>query len=558
MRARVQNAPCLAREELQQRSWKTHSTDLDDVFHEFSADRPNAMAESNRTNKTNRGAPTPMTRRAMLKLAGVAAAGTGLAVSTPCATARPNETKGLQYNDKPGTGRAFDYRLLLGWINDNSSRPLAGKRWPITDVDEQTVKDYESFLRVARDSGYNGITLWGLYASHAWPVPLKNALVPERRRTIDRILHAADKMRIKVFYGLGVYSWGFEEIIKYDPTTARNEGRMAWGKFHPDNGVAMCCQSQSARQWMRDIVDLCIGEIGTQGFGLQSGDLGRCYCSQCRQLSDIEYHSRIINETAAYIKERHPRQIVGMSAWGVDLGCGAQALEKMTSHLDFLTDATNQAARKGRDYRRSLTSHLRCAIGSPGGAVIVAPQRWARDRWFLPHARMTAGSIRSLHEDGGRAFEYFMGPLANPQFDIMTRYVGLLLKNPEQSCEQALSQVVEGVCAPNYAGITEDIVRWLIEVECAYMDRAGDMSFGEFDFEPLKGESAGEPIYLSRLSSEALRGYESDLERLSKQLPALAAQCRRPDEMQSIGRCLVNVLADVRRVREQSLHKSKG
>ncbi len=498
-----------------------------------------------------------MTRRAMLKLAGLAAAGTGLAVSNPCATAHSSETTFLNDNGKPGKGKAFDYRLLLGWINDNSNRPLSGKRWPITDVDKQTVKDYESFFRVARDSGYNGITLWGLYASHAWPVPLKNALAPKRRRLIDRILSAADRMGIKVLYGLGVYSWGFEEIIKHDPTTARNEGRFAWGKYQPDNGVAMCYQSQSARQWMRDIVDLCVGEIGTQGFGFQSGDLGRCYCSQCRQLSDVEYHSRIINETAAYIKERHPNQVLGMSAWGVDLGCGAAALEKMTSHLNFLTDVTDQSARKGRDYRQSLTSHLRCAIGSLGGAVIVPPQRWPRDRWFLPHARMTAESIRSLHEDGGRAFEFFMGPLANPQFDIMTRYVGLLLNNPEQSCEQALSQVIEGICAPNNDGITADIVRWLIEIERAYMVRVGDISSGEFDFEPLKGESAGEPIYLNRLSSEALQGYENDLERLSKQLPALAAQCRRPNEMRLIGRCLVNVLGDVRKVREQFLQKSK-
>ena len=69
--------------------------------------------------------------------------------------------------------RTFEYRLLLGWINDNSTRPLAGSRWPITTVDEQTVKDYRSFLRTARDYGYNGVTLCateGLVA--AGPPPL--------------------------------------------------------------------------------------------------------------------------------------------------------------------------------------------------------------------------------------------------------------------------------------------------------------------------------------------------------------------------------------------------
>jgi hypothetical protein len=331
---------------------------------------------------------------------------------------------------------------------------------------------------------------------------------------------------------------------------------MAWGQFQPDNGVAMCYHSESARQWMRDIVDLCVKEVGTQGFGFQSGDLGRCYCSQCRRMSDSEYHARVIDETAEYIKRQHPEQVLGLSAWGVDLGCGAEALRPLTRHLDFLTDVTDQSARKGRDYRRSLTAQLPCALGSLGGAVIVPPQRWPRDRWFLPHAEMAAAGIRSLHQDGGRAFEFFMGPLVNPQFGIMTRFVGLLLSDPEQSCEQALARVVDDLCSPVNAGVTAEIVRWLIEVERAYMTRAGDISSGEFDFEPLKGENAGEPIYLTRLSNEALAGYASDLDRLSMQLPALGARCRRPGELQLIGRCVENVLRDVRQARETSRNPS--
>lgn len=443
---------------------------------------------------------------------------------------------------------AFSYRLLLGWINDNSSRPLAGSRWPITTINEETVSDYRSFFATAREYGYNGITLWGLYASHSWAVPLKNSLEPARRRLVDRILNEADKQSIKVLYGLGVYSWGFEEIIQRDPTTARNEGRMAWGSFQPDNGVAMCYFSESARQWMRDIVDLCVKEVGTQGFGFQSGDLGRCYCKQCRRLSDTEFHSRVIGETAAYIKSQHPRQILGLSAWGVDLGAGADALKGMTSHLDFLTDVTDQSARKGSEYRRTLAAALPCALGSLGGAVIVPPQRWSRDRWFLPHPEMTSKNIRSLHEDGGRAFEFFMGPMANPQFDIMTRFVGLQLANPKRSGEESLALVVERLYAPVNAGATAAVVRWLFDVERAYMSRVGDISSGEFDFEPLKGETAGDPIYLTRLSAEALSGYGSDLERLSKQLPALRARCRRPEGLDRIERCLANVMRDVRQI----------
>ena len=68
---------------------------------------------------------------------------------------------------------------------------------------------------------------------------------------------------------------------------------------------------------------------------------------------------------------------------------------------------------------------------------------------------------------------------------------------------------------------------------------------GEFDFEPLKGETAGEPIYLMRLSADALDAYDQDLERLIGELPALTGPCRHPEELRLISQCLANVRQDV-------------
>ena len=94
-------------------------------------------------------------------------------------------------------------------------------------------------------------------------------------------------------------------------------------------------------------------------------------------------------------------------------------------------------------------------------------------------------------------------------------------------------------------------MRWLLDVERAYMTRVGDISSGEFDFEPLMGENAGDAIYLTRLAPEALEGYRSDLDRLSKQLPAMAGMCRRPEELNSISRCAANVLRDVAQIQRR-------
>ena len=447
---------------------------------------------------------------------------------------------------------AFQRRLLLGWINDNSDRPLSGKRWPITDIDERTVAEYKTYLQTARDYGYTGITLWGLYADHAWKVPLAESLEPKRRRLIDQILHEAERLGIKTLYGLGVYGWGFEEIIRHDPTTARDEGRMAWGSFQSGNGVVMCYQSESARQWMRAVVDLCAREVGTQGFGFQPADLGRCYCHECRQMSDSEYYGRIVNETAEYVRANYPGQILGVSAWGLDLGGGEDSLRLLTQNLDFLTDVTDQSARKGRAYRKTLTAELPCALGSLGGAIFVPPQRWERERWFLPHAERTGRNIKTLHEDGGRAFEFFMGPLVNPQYAIMTRFVGLLLQDPDRSIEQALTQVIEDLCRPIGSAAANDIAHWLLEVEEAYFSRLDAEPTGEFDFEPLKGEAAGEPIYLMGFSAEKLSAYRNDLGRLAQRLPTFAAHCRQPEPIIAIERCLGNVLNDIYWVQEQA------
>jgi hypothetical protein len=66
---------------------------------------------------------------------------------------------------------------------------------------------------------------------------------------------------------------------------------------------------------MRDIVDLCVEEAGTQGFGLQSGDLGRCFCHECRKMSDNEYHTRVVNETATYTRAARGPERVGRGFW---------------------------------------------------------------------------------------------------------------------------------------------------------------------------------------------------------------------------------------------------
>ncbi|MCC7145733.1 MAG: hypothetical protein IT443_04750 [Phycisphaeraceae bacterium] len=441
---------------------------------------------------------------------------------------------------------AFRHRMLLDWINDVSTPLRAGKRWPIIDVDEQTLRDYQELFSVARDWGYNGITIWGLYVDHAWPVDLKSCLTPARKKIIDGILDAARRCGITVYSGMGVYTWGFEEIIRAHPQTSRNEGRWCYGRFVESNGVAMCYHQPAAREWMRKIIDFAVQEMGVQGFGFQSADQGRCYCSQCRQLGDMEYHALVNAETAQYTRERWPGVKLSVSGWGINFDKDEDwpHLKKMAGQLDFITDVMDQSFDRGREYRRKLIQTLPCDFGSLGRTVVVPPQRWERDRWFLPHARLLGQNISQLAADGGKAFEFFAGPLANPQFDLMTRYVGRMLTHPEESIEKALGLAVDDVLGPHTPAVRDSLVQWLLEIERVYFSRVTEVK-GEFDYEPLMGVDAGPPIYLDRLRT-ALADFGQDMRKLQEQYQPLRKQCRQEAKAALIDRCLTNVQKDIR------------
>lgn len=260
----------------------------------------------------------------------------------------------------------------------------------------------------------------------------------------------------------------------------------------------------------------------------------------------MEYHALVNAEAAQYTRERWRHVKLSVSGWGMNFEKEDDwpYLRKMGEHLNFMTDVLDQARDRGSKYRRRLIASLPCAFGSLGGAVVVPPQRWARDRWFLPHARLTGENIRGLAADGGGAFEFFAGPLVNPQYDLMTRCVGRLLTHPEESVETALGLAVDDVLVPRTAGVRDGIVRWLLDVEASYFGRVTAVR-GELDFEPLAGVDAGPPTYLDRLGA-SLAEFGADMLRLQQTFQPLMRECGQLARAAVIDCCLTNVQGDVR------------
>jgi hypothetical protein len=445
--------------------------------------------------------------------------------------------------------KAFENRVLLNWINDISSVPKYGKRWPIIDMDEQLVKDYKQYLEVAHEWGYNGFTIWGLFINHSWPLDLKSCLDSRRKRFIREIIDYAHKKDIRIYTGLGVYSWGFEEIIRKHPDVKSSDQRKVWGRIE-ENNQAMCYHKEEAHEWMRKIIDFIAAETDIDGFGMQAADMGRCICDRCITMEDTEYYAVVSSETAGYIKDRWPEKLVAVSGWGMsfDRKEDLPILKKLSGRVDYITDVTQSAVSRGLDSRRKLINELSCNFGTVGGVVVTPPHTWDRLRWFLPHLKVNGTNLKELAADGGKAFEYFTGPIANPGEEVTLKAIGYMLKNPESDLVSAMEAATDSSFGPTCRRACSDIASLMMESEEAYFSNIPFEGYGELDFEPLMAEAPGEPIYIQGKPKEQLIKYKDELLRIQKSFAGLKNNVKDTQKMDTVVNAIENVINEIEAV----------
>ncbi|GCE20119.1 hypothetical protein [Dictyobacter kobayashii] len=260
----------------------------------------------------------------------------------------------------------------------------------------------------------------------------------------------------------------------------------------------------------------------------------------------MEYHAAIIAEFGAYIRAKWPTMTIAVSGWGMSFRQETDIpyLRKMSGPLDYITDVTDQSIASPRPLRKQIIQALDSSFGSLGGTIMVPPQRWGRQRWFLPHAELSRSRIASLAEDGGSAFEFFAGPLVNPQYEMMTKFVGTILTQPTMSTKEGLALVVEDMFAPRSSGVREELVQLFLQAETDYFSRIEPVS-GEFDFEPLIGEEAGPPIYLDRLPADTVQQYRHDLYSWNEAFAPLIKAMHKTEAAIKIVHCVHAVLRDI-------------
>ncbi|MGQ9608735.1 MAG: hypothetical protein ACUVWN_05515 [bacterium] len=407
---------------------------------------------------------------------------------------------------------SFKFRVTCGWLRDLASEPTPYDKWPCIRWDEKLLEDQIRFLDVQREVDMIYNVVWGLFINRSWPVPFENVVSNERKELIKTFVNSAHERNLKILSGVGIYSWGFDEVIEKVPGVSS-------GHRH-----AMCAFSDKAWDWQRRILDFLMDpKWGLDGVSMQSADQGRCNCEKCSKLSPAEHHAKILVKSAEYIRKNRPDWVIGQASWGlrVDDPNELDHIKYISTVVDYIIEVQELSAELG--IRKEIIQALSCAFGSVGGVFVEPPQHWDRLRWFVPCGLSSAQAIKNLWHDGGNACEYFYRPFANPVEEVSWRTGAITLKNPNIELYDALSKALSAVYEVDNKSL-ETLTDWFSHAERAYFSRSNfKVGNGPLSLEPLIWHedpfSAGPPIYLKdRMSINNLEKYAKDLKRLKSEI----------------------------------------
>jgi hypothetical protein len=442
----------------------------------------------------------------------------------------------LPFRSVAGDASGFRHRAYLGWITDLDSRPDAQAPWPSMRLDAPLLEDYRRTFALMKRLRYNAIVIWGFYVSRSWPVDITSAISPERAELVAQLIDAAHRQGIRVYTGLGVYSWGFEEIIRANPQLSRG------------NPSAMCASQPESWDWMRKVIDFAMTRFRVDGASLQSADQGRCKCDQCRRWTDTEYHTRLDIRVSKYIRSHWPGKTIAVSGWGMRLDNpdSLPALVELSRHIDYLIDVRDSARQRDPGLRRRLIRELACSFGTLGGPQVEPPQHLPRDRWFLPTVRRDSEHMSELYGEGGRACEYFFHILENPGDEISFWVAGRTLSDPAASWREHLSNSIEELYRTSRRSTTDALAEIFLRAEDAYLRYLPSLRSGTISIEPLMEDHAGPPVYITKQLTAGQRArYRDDLKSISADLRKLAPAVPEVNRVQKILRCLDNVVGEL-------------
>jgi len=461
---------------------------------------------------------------------------------------------------KPGDPRAYTRRIAFGaWINDMRNTPLPLQNWPAPHLDAEAVNGVLRAMDVQSEAGINFIDAWGLFATYGYPPDIESAFTDkERARTVRTLLKEAAKRNMRFMLGMGLFSWGYDRIIKEDPAV---RGKDHKGNPHPH---AMCGAKDRAWTYVEKILDCALGGFDFHGVHLESCDLGCCMCPECAGKDGVVgYNVRLNIRAADYIKKKWPRQFINVIPinWvsrsnGPNTGPYTseekQQIIELSKHIDCFMDQGWRGTFVLPNERKAFIPRLHCDYGTSGGIWVYHCVRRNRLSYFLPYPKGTGSAIKAHYADGARGCMVYQGPMINPAVEVNTAVAGRLLCDTTRSVQDALTEAVEVYYKPKNAKAHKTLVDVYNRAEDAFFDnwpeeaKKNPARPGEFHLEPLFGTAPQKSMYLEQWLTPKGRGaYRKGLISILETLATIEDDFNDDGRIARMKTCIISVLVDI-------------
>lgn len=437
-------------------------------------------------------------------------------------------------------GRGYRYRIAFGcWINDMRSEALPLQQWPAPHLDDVTMSSVLAAMDVQARAGFNYLDVWGLFATYGYPPDIVGAFNDrDRAARVTRLIEEGKRRGLKFLFGMGLFSWGYDQIIRADPSI---RGRDRAGK--PMDHV-MCGATEKAWGYVEKILDTAMSRFDFGGVHLETADLGWCQCPECGgKYGAVGYNVRLNIRAADDIRRKWPGKLITCIPINWLGGSGRShfnqaeqdQIVELSRHVDGFMDQGWTGTFIPEDQRKTFIARLHCAYGTSGGLWVYPPGRWDRLSFFLPHPKRSSAAIRRHYDDGARGCMFYQGPVINPGVELNIAAAGRILADPHRPIEDILGEVVMLYYKPRDAAARKTLVDLFLRAEEAYFGRwdparfaaAGRAMPGELLLTDLFGTEPGPAKYLLEpfLDANARKEYHSQLVAILRDLEGLKPRC---------------------------------
>lgn len=429
----------------------------------------------------------------------------------------------------------FLHKGYLGWMIDISRSAHLGVQWPSVVIDQDLINDYKETLDFLQRDEMNEITVWGLFTNSNWEPEVEKTIDAEREIKVKEIISDAHQKGIKILCGLGVYSWGYNKIIKEHAEVKC-----------PCNENVMDLSKPESWEWQKKVLDYLMDNFEFDGFSIQSADLGRCTCGDYANLSNLEYHALLNQKVVDYIRSKKINFIIGISGWGMNLSNpkDLKSIVRMTRNVDYLIDVEETALKGGRKYRKKLIKAISpCIYGSTGTPNVEPIQALPRDQYFVPTVKRSCQRIKELYLDGGRACETYVRTRGNIGDEVTIEVITNILNNPKKDLQTALKETLKRIYQPSDEKTLQELVAIYNNAEDAYFNNVT----GNNEVILLMPRTLTRPSnkYLADMTPASRASYQSIMTEVYSRALVLKDKVNNKEKFQSLLVCLVKVLNEI-------------